>query len=478
MNAVSDKLISRFSFRSIPLAALSLLAASAFGCGGLPPMGPEDDDLASVEEAAEAADAVADPSGGGDVAMSSKRDACSVERAELMITDLSVVEDPLRTTHEGPAHDPRSGVWTFARLMEDMAPSPEAAPAFVEALFQSWLTDQTVNGLTVGARPSIQQTVLDAWPRSPDGALDLRRAPLRLLAIVNRMDLRDLDQGNAGQGRFVFGVLGPDGSALPFTVIIEYLLPASTEADVLDWAHVWHKLGRLPVPSEKYNAALQKITRRFARRDAMPGRPNGSALSQLRTNEIALDAPWELREFTLSPATGFLQPATVKLTPDLPFNGTSTLADFINQNESVILQDRHTVPEVFQGAPFLAGSALNPRDELRRLVRWEAAGIHNNEARHHFSLNTCNGCHGDETKTFFLHISPRDAGEPSGLSLFLTGTTVQDPVTGADRVLNDLQRRADDLSALVCPPASGAPSAEGAAPVGDEHVRKGIGRVH
>ncbi|KYF91620.1 hypothetical protein BE20_14170 [Sorangium cellulosum] len=55
---------------------------------------------------------------------------------------LSVVEDPIRTTFNGPPEDPRTGAWTFARLMEDMAPTPAEAPAMVEQMLNTWLTDQ------------------------------------------------------------------------------------------------------------------------------------------------------------------------------------------------------------------------------------------------------------------------------------------------------------------------------------------------
>ncbi|APR82284.1 Hypothetical protein A7982_07633 [Minicystis rosea] len=388
---------------------------------------------------------------------------------ELMIRDLSVVEDPIRTTSGGPAGDPRAGVWTFARLMEDMAPTPGAAPAMVEQMFRTWLTNQSINGFNVPARTFMQNLVIDPWPRSADGSLDLTRAPLRLLTVVNRIDVRNLAEGNAGEGRFVFGVLDPFGFQQQFTLILEYKLPATTEADVLDWANAWHALGALPFPSEQYNAALQAITTRFAGRNAAPGRPNGSALSQLRTNEIALSAPWELREFTLSATDGLLHPATVKLTPDLGFDGTSTLAAFINQNEADILVERHTVPDTFQGSPFLGGSSLN------NLTAWTAPGILNNEARHKFSLNTCNGCHGaQETGTGFLHINPRDPGTVAQLSGFLTGVTLPDPVTGVPRTLNDLGRRNQDLKALVCPPPAGL----AAKAASSTSVQRGIGRVH
>ena len=86
---------------------------------------------------------------------------------------------------------------------------------------------------------------------------------------------------------------------------------------------------------------------------------------------------------------GFLEPATVKLTPDSSFNFTSILSDFVNENEASILMERHDVPNEFQGAPFLAGSSFND------LVPWFGDGsIVNNDARHKFSINTCNGCHG------------------------------------------------------------------------------------
>jgi hypothetical protein len=368
---------------------------------------------------------------------------------ELMITDLSVVEDPIRTTWNGPSSDPRTGAWTFGALMQAMAPSPDQAPAMVLKLLQTWLTDQQVGGFVVPARPSMQQLVIDPWPKTSTGDLDLTKAPLRLSAIVNRIDVRNLNQGKAGEGRFVFSVLDPSGFApfLPgFTVIVEYNLPATTDADVLTWANRWHALSSHPFPSEEYNAALQALTAQFAGANIAPGQPNGSSLAQLRTNEIALGPEWELREFHLSPTTGFFQEAGDALTPDLSLNGTPTLADFVNQNAATILTQLHTVPPTFENQPFQAGSSLNP------LTFWSAPGIKDNNARQLFSLNTCNGCHGPETGTTFLHIAPRFPGQVTQLSGFLTGITVQDPVTGVPRTFGDLAARKQGLTQLVCTP--------------------------
>lgn len=363
--------------------------------------------------------------------------------AELMIRALPVVEDPLRTQWTGSLTNPSDGAWTFGRLMTQMA-GPNDAEAFVRAWLAQWDQPRVVNGLTVQPRP-MNALVTQPWLQASGGVrLDLTRAPMRLLAIVNRMDLRNLAAGSAGEGRFVFGVLDQFGNPMQFTVILEFNLPATTQADVDRWAADWHALGALPLGSPAYNTALEAITARFAGRNASPARPNGSAINQVRTNEIALQGPWELREFKLSPA-GQLVSAPVAQTTDLPFNGSPTLAQFINQNTSTLLTATHVVPATFNGQPFLAASALTNGGHF-----WSAPGITNNEARFQFSINTCNGCHAGETQTPFLHVSPRSQGQVANLSRFLTGAAVFDPVNGQRRELNDLAFRQESLLAVLC----------------------------
>ena len=380
---------------------------------------------------------------------------CRVSKPrELMITSLSVVDDPVRTVGDG--------AWTFKHLVEAMAPTPADAPAMVEAALATFDETQTVNGFEMPARPGMKRLILDGWQRTAEGALDLAQAPVTLQAIVDRFDLRNLDNGDAGEGRFVFAFHFP-GSSFPLqaTIILEYKLPATTEDDVLAWANAWHALGSLPFPSESYNAALQAITERFAGRGARPAHVNGSAINAVRTNEIDFggNGLWELREFVLSPTTGRLVPGTIKLTPALSFNFSSTLASFVNANEAAIIAETHDVPEQFEGAPFLTGAVLNDG-----FTRWQASGITNPEARFHFGLNTCNGCHSSEVNVRFLQITPRFPGSEAGLSAFLQGTQVFDPNTGGFRTINDLGRRQTDLRAIVCanePPPSGGGGAGG-----------------
>ncbi len=205
-------------------------------------------------------------------------------------------------------------------------------------------------------------------------------------------------------------------------------------------------------PSEDYNVALQAITERFAGRGARPDHPNGNAISTVRTNEIDFGANglWQLREFVLSADTGLLVPSAIRLTPDLGFNNSATLASFINANEAAILAetvgDTHTIPDQFQGSPFLAGAVFNDS-----FTQWNAPGINNLEARFNLAVNTCNGCHSAEAGVFFLQITPRFPGNEASLSGFLTGTSVFDGFAGVQRTFNDLGRRADDLRPIVCP---------------------------
>jgi hypothetical protein len=367
-------------------------------------------------------------------------DACAVpSKTVLLIRDPSVVDDPVRT---GPG-----GAWTFGRLARDLAKTPDDAPAMVLALFSTWLADQSVNGFTVTARPAMKKLVLDAWPRTGTGALDLDRAPLRLLAIVNRTDLRDLARGQAGEGRFVFGLLDAHGAPQEFTLIVEYALPAASADDVLAWARDWHALGRLAFPSATYNAALESVTERFSGRGAGgSGRPNASALAQIRTNDFALVARWELRQFALDAASGRLLPRPVAETPDLSWSGTAGLTGFVDANAAALLADACTLPASLGAKPFLAGSVFNDIG-----AAWTAPDVANPDARFHFALGTCNGCHSErETNTSFLQIAPRAAGETAAISPFLAGTIAHDAVTGAARKLDEIARRRADLKTLVC----------------------------
>lgn len=380
---------------------------------------------------------------------------------ELLVHDVAVVNDPARTFDPCTGAGTPLGPWTFGFLMQQMANQPATGidPAvFVRRWLKNWEANQTINGFPVAQRLNIQTQIINPWPKLPDGRLDLAHAPFRLLAIVNRIDLRQnliYGGGSAGELRFVFGVVNlnqclsnPNAGVLQFTTIFEYGVKKKNCPALHAYAKQWHDLGSLVLGSPAYNAALQAITDPVVKAGADPAKPNGSALNQLRTNEIALAAPWELREFNIV-ASGQLAEVTVKQTPDLSLNNQPVVRDFINVNEAAILAGTHVVPLDFpSGTPFLGGSALTPFG-----LFWNGpAAINNLEARHLFSLATCNGCHAGETNTVFTHVKPRPPGAPAALSDFLTGLNQPTPnpvPPPADHTFNDLGRRAQDLDALV-----------------------------
>lgn len=381
---------------------------------------------------------------------------------ELMITDLSVVEDPVRTEWTAPVGTPGRGVWTFGHLMAEMAGSRPPGQLTLDWL-REWERDQRFASSVAPARPAIRALVIDPWLEKSGCAagvtrceLDLTQAPFRLLAIVNRMDLRDTPEDlterpggsgdahtrHAGEGRFVFGALGPAGERLRFTIIFEYTLLADSVTDVVAWAQRWHALGSIPFGAD-YNAALEAITRDFAAAGLAARRPNGSAIAQVRTNEVALGSPWELREFRLAPSTGALVQAPVVQTPDFADNGTSALGNTMRSHARAILDGSYRVPPGHLGAsgPTPTSAAI-----------WSAPDVDEDDVRHLFSLRTCSGCHAGETGTRFLHVGTREPGEASALSGFLIGVNVEDPVSGTLRRFGDLDARAADLAELLTLP--------------------------
>ncbi|MFL6237120.1 MAG: hypothetical protein ACJ76N_28580 [Thermoanaerobaculia bacterium] len=401
------------------------------------------------------------------------RSSCTVvPEKELFVTDVSVVDDCLRTTWgpcvstgTPPPPPATQGAWTFGARMQSVAGTtdPAALSTFTLNWLHNWQVDQTVNGDLVPARPNIQSVLIDPWLAASGGkTLDMKKAPFRLLAIVARLDLRQ-NAGysggtTAGEARFIYNVL-LNGSTTQFNVIFEYGLDAADCTAVLNWANLWHGLGPHTFGPD-YNAALQAVTDRFATIGASPRKPNGSAINQVRTNEVQLVLPqstlWELREFkpianvVATPGPAPLTQTTVAQTPDRDLNQTAAISTFVNANEAAILANNYIVPLTWNGAPFRGGAAPNHLE-----LGWDGptpvcTSITNPEARFGFSVNTCSGCHGTpETGTVFKQVEPRNAGSPSVLAGFLTGINNVSDFCGHTHNFNDIDRRRVDLCQLL-----------------------------
>lgn len=372
----------------------------------------------------------------------------------LLIRDPAVVQDPSRTFDVCTGSGNPNGVWTFKHLMTEMANTPVTGVTpeeFVRMWLSHWESDQSVNGWVVPEKnAAIHSLIIDPWEAASGGStLNLDLAPFQLLAIVNRTDLRDnltYGGGSAGEGRFVFQVMDSNCNPTQFTVIFEYGIEKNSCTAVKDWGQQWSDLGSMVLGSPAYNTALENITESFVQANAAPSRPNGSALNQLRTNEIELGLStgddWQLREFVISNSgwnQHFLTQNTVNQTPANTLDGTLALRNFVNSGLTDVPLRWPSIADPFKG-----GSSEADNFQFH----WDEPGIFPRQARHEFSLNTCNGCHAGETATVFTHIKPGSI--PAALSGFMTGINVADPADGAPtRHFNDLARRANDLDALV-----------------------------
>lgn len=390
---------------------------------------------------------------------------------ELFITDLKVVN------HPAESKDP-NGAFHIRTLLANMAPygatekevllslvnslkanSPDLPSRDIDRVIKPW------------KRWKLDGTLLAETDPLPDDAtweINWSKAPFRLTAIVNRLDLKQNPNiANAGEGRFVFCAVDPlnpeTGSPTSFTLILEYIQPAATEADVLAVATEWHVLGSFPDFNADYITQLKKVTAHFAGKGAMPTRPNGSALGQLRTNEILLNPSggpgWELRELAIGKGSGLLESTTVKLTPHHALDNTEVLSFLLRSLGPNVSEQVHE-------------SILDKRSitGLNSSFQWQAPAFPVADAvLRRFSVNTCAGCHGGDARTAdldgFYQLAPRKHDQPARRSRFLTGldvagnpsaTPIIDPATGQTvTAFSDLAVRKLLMEAIlgISPPA-------------------------
>lgn len=388
----------------------------------------------------------------------------------LVITDPGVVNDPARTWDPCTGAGNPNGAWTFNYLMTEMANQPLtgiAPSTFTQQWLNQWTFNPSINGLSVPARTAITAKLLNPWPKVGT-ALNMARSPFKLVAIVNRPDLVNLrggayGGGEAGELRFVFAAVETVSGACrttPFLVILEYGVPVAGCTNVKNWARRWRALSLYtPGPNSTYNQLLQNLTDSVVRRNAAPAKPNGSAINQVRTNEVWLGSPWELREFRIFSAranpenfrsgatAGHLTQHVTVQTPADGHNNTALLANYISTNCAQLAANNYTIPLNWPAAAndFLGSFPRMPTTN----TFWTAPTLPpppcGPQARFNLSFNTCNGCHTRETYARFWHID-----ENGNRSPFLSGPiTVADPVFGNNRNFNEPLRRIQVLDSVA-----------------------------
>jgi hypothetical protein len=301
--------------------------------------------------------------------------------------------------------------------MESLAAASSAdAQTFVSDWLATWQQSSTgvsEGSLALGARPDVQKDLVCPWLRlTPENAcdetcahctaskLDLSRAPFRLLAIVNRLDLAETTTGckpEASEGRLVFVATTPGTSTpLSFNAIFEYVVDTTAAGD----PGAWHALAALR--GDDYAVALERLTRSFT---------DVARLGQLRTSENLAGTSWELRQFAR--LRGRLVPAALTNTVKDSLDGTPELAAHVNAHETEIFAGDNAVPANL-GTAF----STMPKADFR----WTSTDANPSTLRL-FGLSTCNGCHagerGDTTVLPFAHVGV-DANGATILSRFLS----------------------------------------------------------
>jgi hypothetical protein len=419
----------------------------------------------------------------------------------LMVRDLSVVEDVTRTYD--PCRSPNkgnpNGVWSFNTLVTNMANTPLTGVTPKQFLID-WVDNFVFKAIThpnssdiAPARNTSKERLIKAWMKNsgvpvpavagiPVGwqSTNLKSAefPVRLLAIVNRLDLRGNSGygfSNAGEGRFVFCFVdsqngcntGGNGPGT-MTFIFEYGIPLTNCNAVKNYAQSWWNLRSTPFGST-YNIALQNITKVFTDANTKPSNPNGNALNHFRTNEF-IQGPWSIRDFEIDVSSHKLIQIHPNKESMFASNGptltpaSTSLVAFVNSIPfASTLNPIYTIPNNLAGmhAPMTSPSHFwkgNATDVMSPINRRE------------FSLNTCSGCHAGETlNNFFTHIKPRNVGTVASLSKFMTGLGSDDNAVDNDadavgslvvndrftpsalppKEFNEALRRAKDLESLI-----------------------------
>ncbi|HEX2750783.1 MAG TPA: hypothetical protein VHM91_22450 [Verrucomicrobiales bacterium] len=351
------------------------------------------------------------------------------------------------------AASPKPGNPGFTPVGELFHVSTPEGSQLVEPFFR---TRQVTSNRTPGGEDTGVPEFLPSVPPSDSGGTGYRGGlmPAQQLAV-------------SGEGRLVFAVTDRAGRPLGngFNVIFEYGLsvPPPPGCGVFPkgqdntsiWASRWHNLGTHASFGEAYLNDLIEVTRAFT--DARSS-DKKVLISQIRTNDGALDAVREFRQFHLVAATdnraARLRQAPVSLTPADRFRDPekakvltmvlNARIDKVSKSLPVSFPLAIRIPGQTEPVGIMGASALltgNPTE-----FHWET-GLKNKQAARNFSMQTCTGCHGGETRCDDgCHIKIDPAGSSAVLSSFLTKTK-----TGSTAADGEMRDRAAILQSLLHP---------------------------
>jgi hypothetical protein len=377
----------------------------------------------------------------------------------LVIREPEILNSP-DFQHETNLSSP-SGLWSFPKLMQrTFVALGQPDPAQVEKYFRDWA--ETSDAFT------------SRWALE-NANLRLEAIPLRLLAVVNRLDLGRVDNcpGNQVCGaefRFVYaGIKLPaevpedvlkQNPALKvsrnpyFTVIVEFVLPPvpreQFRAYADSWISLWWRRLSLPLvekpePVENLNAVLGELFKRWSRDRA----PYVRIRSNLRLSD---DMVWQMRQYRLDGTAGMVR-APLDQEPHVNTNqcvaGNSPLGVFVQQKRDIVLKSTHnyyTRPVCGDTELTTCIASLSPfQNKVVTLARENAPASDPSKldpVRFATSISSCKGCHGVETRgnlppsdgmshfadfTQFDQLKYREPNVASALPRFLAGKSSGEP---------------------------------------------------
>ena len=275
----------------------------------------------------------------------------------------------------------------------------------------------------------------------PYHILDMATVPADLDAIVDRVDFIYPDTPEL---RLVyqlpdqFFASGPDTFTRLF-VNFEFDLTAVRDSSghaisTEDWAKKFAALSSLPLGSDEYRAALEKIVTLVTRRGAAPDRPNGSALLRLQTAAEGWDYgfrqnEWDIVSHGLSD-TGDLVNVGLEKVPGHAGQNAEPISGLLIDHEADVLAGTYVLPPYVYD-PFNPNAPLC-RANIAMMVHfgdgeiappsqlpagWDAQRFET--VRDSFQAQGCVGCHAVATSGGGNQIQPREAGQAVARSRFL-----------------------------------------------------------
>lgn len=333
----------------------------------------------------------------------------------LMIRDPTVVDSP-DFDSDPPYAAATTPEWGFASIIRKAFERAGAPSGQVQTFVDTWR-------MTLDDK--VREYFEAAW-KLHDPNFSLERAPVRLLAIANRIDLGDLlpigcEKGTTepcsvckSEVHFVFAAVPASNQPDDYLrLIVEFTLPCLSKREFKELAGGWASLQGLDWngAASPYHVRLKRILSYITAR---------AQSARLRLNENSFSGTWSI--FQLSFKQDGLKPALLDQEPPRGMaechNAIDDLGKFVKAgNLDLIAASRYTLPDSL----ILPTDSINLVRHVLTLAPDVAPADHLDAVRFALSLNSCAGCHGVETRTKFHHLGMRLRWSRSCLSPFLTG---------------------------------------------------------